>query len=206
MIDIFIIIVLLTLFGLSHTILASNKIKNKLVDTIGNRIAFYRIFYNVSSILILFAIYEISPKPSGLLYDLLFPYDIIILGIQFLSLAGFFWTLFYFDGLEFLGIRQVIRYVNGNYNVNCLDEKKTFVTEGPFKYTRHPLYFFSVIFLLARSSMTEFYFIMILCFIVYFYVGAKYEEKKLLIEFNDKYRDYQKSVPFLIPIKFRKNF
>ena len=50
------------------------------------------------------------------------PYDVAVLVPQFLSLAGFFWTLKYFSAGEFLGLNQVVRWYHNEYNPDQLDE------------------------------------------------------------------------------------
>ncbi len=203
--DIFLIILLNTLFALSHTFLASRKIKENLAEKIGTRIAFYRLFFNVSSVIFLIFILSLAPKPDVILYDLQFPYDLIIFVLQVLSLLGLLWAGSQIDMKEFLGISQIKRYLDGNYNPQDLDEKSIMVIRGPFKYSRHPIYLFSILFLLFRPTMDLFYIITLLCFILYFYLGSFFEEKKLLTLFGEQYREYQQTVPRLFPTKlFRK--
>jgi len=45
--DVFIIVLLFFLFGLSHTLLASGFIKEKIILWFGVKIAFYRISYKI---------------------------------------------------------------------------------------------------------------------------------------------------------------
>ena len=58
------------LFGISHTLFASDKIKKRIIEKAGTKIAFYRLFFNLISVLIFITIYEISPKPKSIIYDL----------------------------------------------------------------------------------------------------------------------------------------
>mgnify|MGYP005620686427 CR=1 FL=1 len=140
-----------------------------------NKIAFYRLFYNISSILIFVAIYFLSPKPNVIIYDLQFPYDIVIFAIQFIGVIGFFWAGSYINLKEFLGITQIKRYYEGTYKIDDLDEYHELVVIGPFKYSRHPIYFFSIIILGFRPTMDLFYFVFFLCMLTYFYIGSVYE-------------------------------
>lgn len=199
--DLLIIILLFALFGVSHSILALNKVKKRIADGVGNKIAFYRLFYNIISLLTFFALYEIAPKPNVIIYDLNYPWDIYILVPQFLSLIGLIWAVRPIDLKEFIGINQIIRYLNGNYNSDELDEHSQLIIEGAFKYSRHPIYFFSILFLGFRPVMDVFYLTFYICLIVYFIVGSIYEEKKLSIKFGVKYTDYQKKVPAFVPYK-----
>lgn len=190
------------LFGLSHTILAGNKFKKTITEKRGNQIAFYRLFFNVSSVIIALALLGIAPKPHYVLYDLQFPFDIIIFAVQVLSLILLIWATKYIDVGEFIGTSQIKRYFNGTYNVKNLDEDKTLIIKGPFKYVRHPIYFGSIVFLGARPTMDLFYFSLFFYSVIYFYIGSIFEERKLVEEFGEKYRKYQKTVPRLFPYKF----
>ncbi len=203
--DIFTIIFLFFLFASSHSILAAFNVKQRITDKIGNKIAFYRLFFNVSSILIFVAVYFLSPKPNIIIYDLQFPYDIIIFGIQILGIIGLFWSGSYLHLKEFLGITQIERYFNGTYSPDDLDEHHELVIKGPFKYTRHPLYFFSIIVLGFRPTMDLFYLVFFLCMLIYFYIGSIYEEKNLEKRYGKSYLNYKKNTPRLIPNPFLTN-
>ena len=114
--DVLIIIFLFTLYAFVHSFLASRKVKNSFVQNFGNLIAFYRFGYNVFAILSLYVVYEISPKPHVIIYDLPTPYDIIVLIPQFLAIIGLFWSFKYICAKEFLGLNQIKRYFSKNFS------------------------------------------------------------------------------------------
>lgn len=200
-IDIFLIIFLFTLFAASHSFLASNKIKKSLIEKIGDRIAFYRLFYNLASLILFLSFYILSPKPDIIVYDLHYPFDIITFVVQVLSFIGLIWASWKIKLKEFIGIGQIERYLKGKYNLDDLDEKKTFRIEGAYKFVRHPVYLFSILFLGLRPTMSLFYLVMFACIVIYFYIGSFYEEKKLVEIFGNRYKEYQKKVPRLFPLK-----
>ena len=189
------------LFGVSHSYLASLKVKNYLKLKFPNILPFYRLIYNLFSVLTLYLFFIYLPQPDITIYDLIKPFDFIILGLQFLSLIGLIWTFRYFSFYEFLGISQIIRWYKGNYNSNDLDENMTLKIEGPYKYMRHPVYFFSIMFVIFRPIMDLTYLTLVVGIIIYFYVGSYYEEKKLVEIFGEKYKSYQKAVPRIFPLK-----
>jgi len=115
------------------------------------------------------------------------------------------WTFKYFSLKEFLGISQIIRWYRNEYEIDDVDEKMIIRIEGPYKYSRHPVYFFSMIFLVFRPEMAFIYSSFLVCIIVYFYIGSFYEEKKLVDKFGKLYMDYQSQVPRIVPIYFFKN-
>lgn len=201
--NILIIVFLFSIFAVSHSLLAAFKVKERIAGQVGNKIAFYRLFYNVISILTFLTIYSLSPKPNIVIYDLQFPYDIITIGFQIIGVLGFFWAGSYVDLKEFLGITQIIRYLNGTYAADDLDENQEFIIFGPFKYSRHPIYFYSILLLGFRPSMDLFYLVFFICMVVYFYIGAMFEEQNLEKKYGKAYLEYKKNVPRLIPNIFR---
>lgn len=203
--DVLIIVLLFSIFAISHSFLAYFDVKKKITERVGEKIAFYRLFYNISSIIIFIAIYALSPKPNLLIYDLPFPYDIIIFGIQVLGIIGFFWASSFIDLKEFLGLTQIKRYYEGKYKLDELDEHQTFIIAGPFKFVRHPIYFFSIIILGFRPTMDLFYLTFFICAVIYFYIGSIYEEKNLVKRFGTDYLVYKTKVPRLIPNPFSLN-
>ena len=199
-VDLSLIIILFALFGFVHSVLASEKIKQILAERYGNLIAYYRLFYNLGSLIILYLIFQSMPEPRLLIYDLPKPFDLIILIPQFLSLAGLIWTSRYFSFKEFIGTSQISRWLHNEYDVSELDEKLTLKIKGPYKFCRHPLYLFSILFIAFRPEMDLFYLTALICIIAYFYVGSVFEEKKLVKHFGLIYTDYQKSVPRIFPL------
>jgi len=199
--DITITVLLSSFFCIVHSILASNKVKKAFQNKFGDLIAYYRIGYNIISAIMLITIYLYLPLINITLYDLPNPYDLIILFVQLLSLVGFVWSARYFSSGEFIGLSQIKRLRNGSYNSEDLDEYSTFRIEGPYKYSRHPVYFFTIMFLVMRPVMGLTYFIIVVIFVVYFYIGSVFEETRLVEKFGTIYTEYQKTVPRIIPVK-----
>lgn len=197
--DVLLILFFFFLFAISHTLLAGLKIKEWLKSNYPAFLPYYRAGYNFISLLSFYLFYLIAPKPNTVIYDLPNPFDLIILIPQIASLFAFFWTTKFFNSKEFLGISQIQRALKKNYDTSQLDEAMTLRIEGPYKYSRHPLYLFAILFLLFRPTMDLFYFIVLILITAYFYVGSIYEEKKLVKVFGEEYRNYQKTVPRIFP-------
>ena len=197
-VDVLIIFLLFAAYAWIHSVLASHRVKESIKKNFGSLIAFYRLGYNLFAIASLYLMYELSPKPHVIIYDLQNPFDMLILIPQFIALIGLLWSFKYICVKEFLGINQVKRYIQKNYSSD-LDEDLTLTIGGPYKYSRHPIYFFSIMFLLFRPTMDLFYLTFFLLIVAYFYIGVNYEEKKLVRSFGDIYRRYQKSVPQIFP-------
>jgi methanethiol S-methyltransferase len=203
--DVSIIAALFAVFGYTHSLLASEKVKIQFKKIFGELIAFYRLLYNFIGLLSLYLIYELSPKPHIIIYDLPNPYDLVVLIPQFLSLAGVLWVFRYICLKEFLGLNQIKRFIEKRYTTE-LDEEFTLRIEGPYKYSRHPVYLFSITFLMFRPVMDLFYLTFFICIVAYFYIGSYYEERKLVIQFGEVYENYKKEVPRIFPVKFLKPY
>ena len=86
-------------------------------------------------------------------------------------------------------------------------EESFLVIDGMHRYVRHPLYFGTLVFVWALFLIYPFLNNLICCSVitVYTLLGTIMEEKKLLIQFGNEYRKYQREVPMLIPFtKFSK--
>jgi protein-S-isoprenylcysteine O-methyltransferase Ste14 len=199
-VDVLIIITLFAAYGIAHSILASIKVKKFIKEKFGDLIAFYRLFYNIIALVLLYVIWELSPKPHIIIYDLPNPFDLLTLIPQLLALAGILWAFKYICFKEFLGVNQIKRFIERRYT-NELDEELTLRIEGPYRYSRHPVYFFSIVFLLFRPTMDLFYLTFFVCIVAYFYIGSVFEEKKLTQIFGEEYIIYRQSVPRIFPLR-----
>lgn len=73
------------------------------------------------------------------------------------------------------------------------------IKEGPFKFTRNPIYLGHIMLLLGYGFLLRSYFtFLVLIPIWYFYRSAKKEEKLLEKHFGKKYMEYREKVPRFI--------
>jgi len=179
--------------------LASRRIKEKVTTRFPRFMPYYRLTYNVLALILFYFLWEIAPEPDIIIYDIPYPFDLVIYALQIISLGMLFYTTRFIDSMEFLGVRQVLRAIKGEYNLDDLDEKSSLRIEGPYTYSRHPLYLYSILFLGFRPVMSFFYFFAFIAMVLYFYVGAYYEEKKLLAQFGEQYKEYSKSTGKIFP-------
>jgi protein-S-isoprenylcysteine O-methyltransferase Ste14 len=93
------------------------------------------------------------------------------------------------DPLAFIGLRQLFED----------DVKSDLVTNGFYRFVRHPLYTFSLLILWLSPSMTVNTFIVYAALTVYILIGIVFEERKLQREFGQQYADYRAVIPMLIP-------
>jgi protein-S-isoprenylcysteine O-methyltransferase Ste14 len=79
-------------------------------------------------------------------------------------------------------------------------------TGGLHSYTRHPLYLGTLLFIWSLFLIFPTLSNLVSCCLVSFYtlVGIHIEERKLIIEFGEQYKDYTRKVPMLLPLSFLK--
>lgn len=73
------------------------------------------------------------------------------------------------------------------------------ITNGCYAHMRHPLYFYTALFLMLNPVMTAQWLILTLLSVAYFCIGGLIEERRLLTTFGSEYQEYRQRVPFLIP-------
>ena len=185
------LIFVIAMWGIVHSLLASVGFKNFLRRTLGNRfMRFYRLFYN------LFAVVSIAPVlylmvalPDKTLYQVPSPWSYLMLAGQGISVILLLGAVLQTDVLSFVGLRQLT------------EEEKTgsLVTNGLYRFVRHPLYTFSLLILWFSPSVTVNSFIVYAALTIYVLIGIVFEERKLLREFGQEYADYKSITPMLLP-------
>ena len=177
------------LFASAHSLCATNRVKQILSRISGREPRFYRLGYNLASFALfiwVMAAYRRSPVlyfAPGIWSLVLYAAQLVVAGILFQCVrqtgAG-----------DFLGTSQL-------RSTGTMPH--ALITNGCYAHMRHPLYFYSTIFLLLNPVMTTQWLMLTLFSLVYFIIGGLIEERRLLKTFGDEYRMYQQRVPFMIP-------
>jgi len=175
------------LFAAVHSVMATEFAKYKL-RVLGRR---YRLAYNSISI-VLCGWLMLSWPFSKVLYFLPGVWSIVFSVLQLLLLLAIIRTLVSTGLSDFLGI--------SGSTINADDK---LITNGPYRYVRHPLYSISTIFMLLSPVMTVKWFTFTLLSVLYFIIGAHIEEKRLLDKFGKLYAKYSEEVPMFIPRLFK---
>ena len=183
------------LYGAVHSLLASHTLKSKLELKLGRA---YRLFFNAFASITLLPLLALVPLlPDRVLYRIPWPISAVMGFIEVIAVLAAIVTLLQTDVLRFLGIRQVLQ--TDSLSTNTLQ------LTGMYRWVRHPLYFFSLIFLWFSPIMTLNQLTLYSGFSLYFYFGSILEERKLKSQFGEVYQQYQQQVPMLIPFtKIRK--
>ncbi|MDT8307227.1 MAG: isoprenylcysteine carboxylmethyltransferase family protein [Anaerolineae bacterium] len=187
-------------WALLHSLTAARPVKRGVRRAVGERAyaGFYRFAYNVISVLsfvpVLFVLFVYVP--ATVIWRVPPPWAWTMVAVQGVGLLGLATSLLYTDPFRFLGLRQVWRYLQG---VPDPDPTGPFIDSGPYALVRHPLYLFSLLVLWFTPLLTLNLLLFSVLATLYFWVGARHEERRLLAEFGRQYRHYQRKVPFFLP-------
>lgn len=185
------LILAVIVWGVAHSIMASLGFKDSLRRMFGNGfMRMYRLFYNIFSMISFVPIlYLMTELPAPNMYQVPMPWNYLMLAGQGISVILLFVAVLQMDILSFVGLRQLF------------EEEKTgkLTTEGFYRFMRHPLYTFGLLILWLSPSVTVNSFVIYIALTIYIFVGAYFEERKLLREFGQEYAQYQSVTPMLIP-------
>lgn len=115
-----------------------------------------------------------------------------------LAMAGMAWAFLSLDSFDSFGLNPLRERLWGT-----VSPLPSFVVRGPYRWVRHPLYFCTFIFIWSCPNVTLDRLFFNLTWTVWIVVGALLEERNLLADFGDTYKDYQRRVPMLIPYRLR---
>jgi protein-S-isoprenylcysteine O-methyltransferase Ste14 len=157
----------------------------------------YRLGYNVFSVLsFLPVLYLMMVLPDRSLYSVPAPWSFLMLAGQGVAALLLIVGVLQTDTLSFVGLRQVF------------EEEKSdqLVVHGLYRYVRHPLYTFGLLFIWLSPTVTMNSLTVYIAATVYTLVGAFFEERKLLREYGQSYANYKRVTPMLIPgLIFHRN-
>ena len=184
------------LFFIQHSFMIRRSFRRRMVRFIPEE--YYSALYAVVSGMVLLAVIVLWQESDRTFAIFQGVSRWVFRSMYLAALAGFVWgtrALKFFDPF---GIRQIMNRVRG---------KKTgqmpFTVRGPYRWVRHPLYFFVLLMIWSCPDLTMDRLLFNVLWTTWIAVGALLEERDLVADFGDQYIEYQKKVPMLIPYKLR---
>jgi protein-S-isoprenylcysteine O-methyltransferase Ste14 len=118
--------------------------------------------------------------------------------VQLLAMAGIVWGILSLGAFDIFGFAPILARVRGKQ-----PSQGPIVARGPYRWVRHPLYFFILVMMWAYPDLTLDRLLLNTLWTVWIVAGTVFEERDLVADFGDEYRAYQRKVPMLIPWRLR---
>ncbi len=185
------------IYAAIHSVMASDRVKQAVATRCGACMRGYRLFYNVLAVGLL-------PVPLWLTYGLpgepLWHWQGVLAWLAnaaaLAAILGFLYSLKFYDGLSFLGVRQLA----GRAPPGAADEP---LCISPLhRWVRHPWYSLALVVLWTRDMNAP---LLVTAVMIsgYFVLGSRLEERKLVATYGQAYRRYMQAVPGLLPRPWR---
>jgi methanethiol S-methyltransferase len=184
---------LLAVFALQHSIMARQGFKKVWTEIVPKPIE--RSTYVLFSSIALIALFYFWRPLGGEIWNV----QGTLLGTILLGLGIGGWlivlvTTFLINHFDLFGLRQVYLYLRGKEYTPL-----GFVTPGPYKHIRHPLYFGWLLMFWMTPIMTVTHLLFAFGTTAYILFAITLEEKDLVKIHGRDYANYRKSVPKIIP-------
>jgi len=178
------------LFALVHSVLATTALKQRLLQ-LGVDAQRYRLLYSLLALLLtILWLWWIHRLPDVPLYHLHGWPAWLLMAIQLLGIIVLWQSFRAFDAAVFLGLEPMPQAV------------EPFHEHGVYRHMRHPMYSGVMLVLLASPVQTVNSVQLALVICLYFILGSKLEERRMLRDHPD-YADYMRRVPAFIPHMLR---
>ncbi len=183
---------LCVIFFLQHSGMIRRGAKARLARWVPG--SYYPAFYSIASGTAL-CVLILSWQPTDqLLFRLHGPARWLSLCLSGLAIAGFAWGGRSLQGFDPFGTLSIEAHLRGTALAST-----PFVARGPYRFVRHPLYLFTLLLIWSTPRLSTDRLLLDVLWSAWIVVGTKLEERDLLVEFGETYRQYQRCVPMLVP-------
>ncbi len=178
-----------------HSLLASHSLKAEVARRWPRLARRYRLAYNATALVTLVPVLALmAGTPGPWLWRWEGAWGWLADGLAVCALAGFAWSARYYDLGEFAGLHRPGADSPGAGGLRL----------SPLhRHVRHPWYSLGLVLIWTRD-MDAAWLVSALAISAYLVVGSRLEERKLVVEFGEAYRAYQRRVPGLVPRPWRR--
>jgi protein-S-isoprenylcysteine O-methyltransferase Ste14 len=184
------------LWGALHSWLASLRAKAAAQRTLGaTGSRWYRLAYNAfAAVSFVPVLVLLKALPDQGLYAVRPPWLYLMLAGEGAAAILLLFGLLQTDPIDFIGLREK----HGN------DPSARLITTGFYRWVRHPLYLFGLLLLWLTPVMTVNLLTVFLLLTAYIFIGAAFEERRLVQEFGSAYTEYRRRTPMIFPVPLFK--
>jgi len=185
------------LFFVQHSVMIRRGVRNRIVKYLPEE--YYNALFSITSGIALILVIAFWQKTTYIVAGSSGIYYWLFRILFFLSIMGFVWTNASLGFFDPYGINAILNIVKQRR-----PRPMPFSIRGAYQWVRHPFYLFCLTMIWACPEATADRLLFNILWTIWICVGAVLEEKHLVIEFGEKYLDYQSKVPMIIPIRLSR--
>jgi len=180
------------LFFLQHSIMVRRSFRQWLARFLPE--AYYGPVYAISAGLALLMILVFWQETSVTIIRFTEPLSWVFRAGYFVSLFGFVWCIWALGLIDPFGLTPLVHHI-----MDTEPDDISFTIRGPYRWMRHPVYFFSILILWTHPHLTADRLLLNITWTAWILIATVLEERDLVDEFGHTYRRYQETIPMLIP-------
>ena len=182
------------LFFAQHSGMVRKAFRRRLAPWVAEH--YHGVVYTLASAVVLIVLVLFWQNSATTLISLQGVARWLMQGAFFASLLGMVWGMLALRGFDAFGNRAVLAHIGGSPAAST-----PFAVRGPYRWVRHPLYFFTLVMIWSSPDITLDRLLFNVLFTGWIVVGTRLEERDLVAEFGEQYRVYQRRVPMLLPYR-----
>ena len=183
-------------FFIQHSVMLRKSFRRWLAKFI--RAEYHGALFTIASGVVLLILVAFWQKSA---YVLATPQGIIrwlMRAVFILAILGSYWGFRALGSFDAFGLSPILNNLRGKD-----PPPLPFIVRGPYRWVRHPLYFFCLLLIWSCPDLSLDRLLYNILWSTWIIVGSVFEERDLLADFGESYRDYQRKVPMLIPWRIR---
>lgn len=185
------------LFFLIHSLTASIPLKRWVAARRPSWMPLYRLSFNTLSVVTIApALWFTLSFEGPSLWGFSGAWGWLANGLALTAGIALLWSMRYYDGAEFLGLRQL------RERVQAVEDQERLRISPIHRYVRHPWYSLSLVLIWTRDMNTAFL-LSAVAMTLYFIIGSRFEDQKLIRYYGVAYQSYRTQVPGLFPRPWR---
>lgn len=181
-------VVLVCLFGLQHSVMARRGFKEKIVKLLPQAVE-RATFVLASGIVMSLTVWCWQPVPGVVWSMETATARLILWGLYLAGWSYLLASTFVTNHFDLFGLRQAYQYFRG---IPYTPVK--FVRKWMYSYSRHPMMLGVLVGMWAVPQMSVSHFILSLLLSGYTVIGVLFEERDLVHQFDNTYREYRRHI------------